>query len=311
MSNVTELLPYTQGERCLHSNAALWRYVPLRTLLFHLDGLVFLPSLAKLADGDPFEGRFLPEIHCYNEATRRAFADRRSEIEQWVQDNLCSQLERDQIVRNEDHGDYAAKMCQDRLFEFIRKTRYAWCWFESPGESAAMWARYGTEGVAIRSSPVRIRGLLERSERDFLYRRMRYAEVHSRWARHLNPEDPSDVKLLLRPYFLKRSEYHSEREVRFVTASPEVGRRKGLVLRNCDPTSWIEEVRLWPGLSQTETNVLRKLVRRVLADVPCERSDLMHADTSPFDDSMEELPNLAFRQWLDQEDRIPPELKVL
>lgn len=311
MSNVTELLPSIPGEQPLQDDTALWRYVRLKTLLFHLDGLVFLPSLAKLAECDPFEAQFLLETRWYNGASREVFADRRDQVEGWIREKRCSQSERAQIARSQDFPDYVAKICRVRLFEFIRKTRYAWCWFESSEESAAMWTIYASQGVAIRSSLVKIRKLLEGSGRDFLYGRMRYVGVHGGRVRNFDPMDPSNAPLLLRPYFLKRLEYGAEREVRFVTSGPEARGRDGLVLRGCDPKIWMEEVRLWPGLSLAETNVLQKLVKRVLPDVPCERSDLMHAGRDNWAELNEQLAEIAFKQWGDQTDGIPPELKAL
>ena len=42
----------------LPDNACLWRYVPLKTLFLYLSGNIFIPSIEKLRQSDPFEGEF-------------------------------------------------------------------------------------------------------------------------------------------------------------------------------------------------------------------------------------------------------------
>lgn len=311
--NKVEQLTCRPDEK-VHDNHYIWRYLPLKTLLFHLDGRVFIPSIAKLKSMDPFEGVFLQDtpwsIPWYTKAFRETFGQASSQIETWIDSTLCSQAQRDQIASNSGLGDDPVRIRADRLFEFIRKTRYAWCWFYSPRESWAMWSIYAKQGVAIRSSTAKLKALLEQTGRDFRYRRMRYFDRCNGSLRIFDPEDEFDSDLLLRPFFLKRSEYIAEEEVRFVTCGPVQENLDGLILENCDPQVWIDEVRLWPGLSSSEAKPLIRFVKERLPEVPCDRSDLMQVETD-FLRIMESVHQREAQQWVNQGDGIPPELKYV
>jgi len=58
MPKPVQILPESASKRWLPDYVEVWCYVPLRTLFFYLNGLVFIPSVAKLRAGDPFEGEF-------------------------------------------------------------------------------------------------------------------------------------------------------------------------------------------------------------------------------------------------------------
>lgn len=79
--NSVVTLPYGPCERPLDDQASLWRYVPLKTLFFYLNRMVFLPSVAKLKHGDPFEGEFFPDIVWYNTAFHQCYGQREGEVE--------------------------------------------------------------------------------------------------------------------------------------------------------------------------------------------------------------------------------------
>lgn len=53
-------------KRRLHNDACLWRYVPLRTLIYHLTGGIFIPAVETLRNEDPFEGQFHFDIIWFN-----------------------------------------------------------------------------------------------------------------------------------------------------------------------------------------------------------------------------------------------------
>ncbi len=310
MGEVTELLPYHPDQQPLHEETSLWRYVPLKTLFFHLAGFVFLPSVGTLKRNEPFEGFFSEEIKWYNEAFSKAFGEKKREVADWIDRELCSESERKQIASSR-WGDEVSRLRQRRLIEFIRNTRYAWCWFESPRESAAMWSVYANQGVAIRTTTRRLRALLEAQGPDFMYRRMRYVDVPDGVGRDFSPEDPVDFALLLRPYFIKRSEYESEREVRFVMTGRQLEHLGGRILQGCDPRTWMSEVRLWPGLGRAEAEVLKDLVKQKAPDLPCDRSELLQAETDRFAEWNEEVSPSAIKSWLSEADDVPAALKRL
>lgn len=198
----------------------------------------------------------------------------------------------------------------------MRQTRYAWCWFLSDDESAAMWNTFGKHGVAIKSTAKRLSEVLSKSKWDFEVGRMRYVRLIGGEAQgyDFNPESSKDADFLLKPHFLKRKEYESEKEVRFVAAAPERGLNSGISLDGMAPTDWIEEIRLWPGLKATEEESLKRVVQHFAAGVPCARSDLFGAEAwseemvSRFQSEMEKAD---WGRWKDGSDQIPAELKQL
>jgi hypothetical protein len=94
-----------------------------------------------------------------------------------------------------------------------------------------------------------------------------------------DPERESDARLLLQPYFLKRKEYESENEVRYVTAGTKRPIHNGVLLKGTGPEKWILSIRLWPGITSDEEECLCSVVKRVLPKVDCAKSELLTAVT--------------------------------
>lgn len=258
MGSVDQIYP-KEDEHWLPSNARLWRYIPLRTLHFYLTGNIFIPAIETLRNEDPFEGQFHFDIIWFNSVMQQRYGARCDEIYHWIERELCTDAERKDIELNKDCLNHAARIFEQHFFDFMRKTRYAWCWFLSGSESAAMWNIYGKNGVAIASTLKRISGVLDKTKWDFEVGRMRYVQLIGREAQDydFNPEEARDASFLLKPHFLKRKEYESEKEVRFVTSAPERGPNSGISIDQALPGEWIEEIRLWPGLKSTEEQSLK------------------------------------------------------
>jgi hypothetical protein len=303
--------------RWLSDDAVIWRYVPLRTLFFYLNGLVFIPSVAKLRAGDPFEGEFYEDIAWFNQAFSDHFGIEANAIDEWTIQNLCSDSERMviEINRNNPNGANAAPTILRRhYFDFVRRTRFAWCWFHSSRESAAMWSVYGNQGVAIKTTIGKLRALFENTGRDFIYGRMTYVDYKSGVSTEFDPTRRSDYRLLLRPFFLKRKEYESEAEVRFVTAGNGHDERGGILLKGLKPQDWISAIRLWPGLTPDEEDSIRNTVSRFIPQSDCEKSDLFSGP----DDSGDLVKGLSLGietatdlSWIEGRDKIPSPLKTL
>ena len=98
-----------------------------------------------------------------------------------------------------------------------------------------MWSAYGNQGVAIKSTVGKICEVLDKTRREFVYGRMTYVDYRSGVSTEFNPESKSDYRLLLRPFFLKRREYESENEVRFVTSGADRDDRGGILLKELSP----------------------------------------------------------------------------
>ncbi len=261
MPKPTQIFPESLQKRWLPDYAEVWRYVPLRTLFFYLNGLVFIPSVAKLRAGDPFEGEFYENIAWFNSAFRDHYGNEANTIDEWMFKELCSDHERHHIEINRNYTNAAAEVFRRHYFDFIRRTRFTWCWFQSYRESAAMWSVYGNQGVAIKSTVGKICSVLEKTGREFIYGRMTYVDYRSGVSTDFNPEQKSDYRLLLRPFFLKRREYESEDEVRFVTAGVDREERSGILLKELSPQQWISEIRLWPGLTHDEEESINSLLK--------------------------------------------------
>jgi hypothetical protein len=305
-----------EDERWLADGCSLWRYVPLKTLVFYLTGNIFIPAIETLRQEDPFEGKFLFDIVWFNTVMRQRYGDKSEDLDDWIHRQLCSDSERKQIELNKTYPNHAARIFENHYFSFLRKTRYAWCWFVSDSESAAMWNNYGKQGVAISTTVRRLCDLLEKTERDFEFGQMRYIRLIGGEAQDydFNPEEAKDARFLLKPHFLKRKEYESEKEVRFVTVAPERGRNSGIILEKISPNEWISDVRLWPGLKPVEEESLRQVVNHFAPGVPCACSDLFGADRSSAKSVttfLRELNALNWTRWKDDDDEIPSELKEL
>jgi hypothetical protein len=298
-------------ERYLDDDTPIWRYVPLRSLFFYLNGLIFIPSVAKLKAGDPFEGKSHDDIAWFNQAFLDRYGDKADGLDKWMLAKLCSDAERHVIDINKTNagGSPAPLYLRRHYFDFIMQTRFAWCWFHSQRESAAMWSVYGNQGVAIKTTVGRIKALFESSGRKFIYGRMTYVDYENG-----HDFDPSilNYQLLLRPYFLKRKEYESENEVRFVTAASERGERGGILTKGL-LLDWITAIRLWPGLTVDEEKSLCKAVRHFIPTVDCERSGLFAGpDNSGLIEQFGfDIERSADSEWEAGSDGIPLAIKVL
>jgi len=285
-------------------------------LLLYLTGNIFIPSVETLSIDDPFEGKFHFETGWFNTAMRHRYGDAADALENWICKEFCSEQEKKDMKQNGDYLDYAANVIQNRYFAFLKKTRYAWCWFHSDSESAAMWNNYGKQGVAIATTVGKLKGLIEETNRNFAFGRMRYIHLIGGEVRDFNLENPFDAHFLLTPHFLKRNEYRSENEVRFVTSAPENECVPGITLENVNPMDWITNVRLWPGLKPLEEASLKKVIQGFIPGIPCACSDLYGADASwgieGFTYNMlKDFGDFRFSAWCDGKDNIPPELKEL
>ncbi|GEM_PF-1694671 len=313
MTKPVQILPKSATNRWLHDYAEVWRYVPLRTLFFYLNGLVFIPSVAKLRAGDPFEGEFYEEIAWFNTAFSDHYGNEANGVREWIVNELCSEHERHHIEISKNYPDAAAEVIRRHYFDFVRKTRFAWCWFQSCRESAAMWSVYGNQGVAVKSTIGKLCAVLEKTNREFIYGRLTYVDYQSGVSTEFNPEQESDYPLLLRPFFLKRREYESENEVRFVTSGADRDERGGILLKELSPLDWISEIRLWPGLTRDEEQSIKKAVFHFAPKIDCQKSDLFSGPDGPskFGEMIAaDLEQSADSSWVKGTDGIPKALKA-
>lgn len=165
----------------------LWRYM---TMAKYLDLLSRRALWLSRADclGDPYEGHFTP-------ATLQASQD------YWDEHGLDPSLPVDEagnaspeILRRMGHG--ASKMM------------YANCWHESEYESAALWAQYAADGIAVSTTVQRLRQALAGARQHLYVAKVTYLDFdHEGW----------DSSNLLSNVLHKRRSFEHEREVRLVT----------------------------------------------------------------------------------------------
>ncbi len=312
MSKPTQIFQ-ENDKRWLPDYAEVWRYVPLRTLFFYLNGLVFIPSVAKLRAGDPFEGEFYENVAWFNTAFRDQYGGEAEKMDQWILKFLCSDSERHYVEINKAYPGATDEVFRRHYFDFIRRTRFSWCWFHSYRESAAMWSAYGNQGVAIKSTIGKISSVFQKTGRDFIYGRMTYVDYKSGESVEFDPERKSDYPLLLRPFFLKRKEYESEQEVRFVTSGSDRSERGGILFKNLNPYDWISAIRLWPGLTADEEESIRKAIKHFIPQLDCEKSDLFSSPDSPskfIGMILADSEQFADSSWTKGSDEIPSPLKM-
>src|SRR6266568_5613260 len=185
----------------LPDHADLWRYMRLSTLLMLLRGKVFVPTITELRRGDPIEARKL------STDTRAYFDDLPDQDREWL---LRRANEKERIILNHPGTD-----CSQRAAMFVRiwdrelaERRRIWCWHQADIESMALWQIYAKEGVAIRTTPARIKDSFD----PYLVDTALIARVH--YINSACPKAPDHC--YMRPYLLKERCYQHEREVRVV-----------------------------------------------------------------------------------------------
>jgi hypothetical protein len=298
----------------LNDDSYLWRYVPLETLFFYLDRKIFIPSVEKLRQGDSFEGTFPLESSWFNEVIEHHYGSDVAKLDEWLYQKRCDKYEQKQMEQNKNDEAFArrkAEILMTHYFEFIRKTRYAWCWFFG-SESAAMWSVYGNKGAAIATTVGRLRQTFVKAHQNATFGRMFYVEVFQGQVLNLNPGEPDHQQFILQPHFMKRKEYESEKEVRFVAYGPENQRRGGMVLEEIDPNDWIQQIKFWPKLTCSGEASLKSAVKKFAPNIQCFKSDLLtgHVDSSYAENGVEAAFAVTDeRSWKDNSDGIPSFLK--
>ncbi|HEX3719729.1 MAG TPA: hypothetical protein VH595_17390 [Verrucomicrobiae bacterium] len=172
-----------------------------------------------------------------------------------------------------------------------------------------MWITYGKHGVAVQSTLRKINAALRTTGRDFIYGKMTYVEHGKSLSTESDFDQEQDDHRILRPFFLKRNEYRSEDEVRFVTAGPRCALRGGILLKNLKPECWISAIRLWPGLKPDEEKSLKEAIGKFIPSTDCRKSNLLPGPLDPVDEcrGWEQLDN---ESWNSTDD-IPRALKIL
>jgi hypothetical protein len=201
----------------LEDGTEIVRYVRLSTLFHYLSGRAFIPSLRLLQNLDPQEGLLAREVYSPAYGTHH-LKDRLARFRDW----LLGQARGPKVQPRPDHELNAVELgflARVWLDELARR-RTIWCWNIFEGHSNALWALYGSRGVAIHSTIGYVkRALALAGPFRCLVAAVRYPIARRAFFERENPLPT--VKMiqgpnLFRPYLFKNRAYRYEEEVRFV-----------------------------------------------------------------------------------------------
>ena len=241
---------YYVGED-LTDDSLLWRYMRLSSLLVLLVGKVFIPTIDTLRKDDPAEATTLCRL------TRNRFKTLTNEDRECLLGNAT----RPESKGIKDNPEDAQRLFANIWRREIGKRRCAWCWYAADIESMAQWHVYAKDGVAISSTPKRIRTALSEGVVDSgLIGRVRY------------DANPGDESTFLRPYLIKKKYYQHENEVRVVLPVEPNRAAAGLVLP-IEGRELISEIRISPLLPHGEALGLRSALERFVNRSEGQRFD--------------------------------------
>ena len=226
----------------LPGNAELWRYMRLGTLLMLLRGKLFVPTISELRHGDPHEARSV----CAK--TQAYFDDLRAADREWLR-SRATPIEQSILGNCNVTSSEKARKFREIWDRELADRRMIWCWHQAGIESMALWHIYAREGVAIQSTPARIKAAFNSAFVDTaLIARVSYVDQQQ-------PE--SSAHHFMRPYLIKRSCYQYEREVRVIfprnSEDPDARR-----LLRINPKKLISTVWISPNIPRSEMAELRR-----------------------------------------------------
>lgn len=226
--------------------AQIWRYVSLPAFLQILQTrTLFFPSIATLANSDPWEGRWSRK-----EAPKVSAA---------LHDAITKLKEmRPRVIGV---GRLDAMEIKRSVEEGIGTSVYVNCWHLNNEESAAMWSIYGANhGIALQSSVGLLKSAFAVEERPVAIARVQYG---------LSVE-LTDAPIRLA--FRKRDSFSYEQELRAVVTTAPLNFAGTAV--KIDLETLIEKMYLWPLAPSWMLELIWAEVRLHGLDKPIQKSDL-------------------------------------
>ncbi len=236
----------------------LWRYMKLSTLFLLLEGNAFFPSVATLRHGDPLEGDLHPDPIWLMSKLDALLGKDVEALKEWLRPK-AEEWQRRIEERSSDDPRFEPELFGSLYVRELSKRRAVWCWFNSNGESAAMWSIYGHNGVAIRTTLGALRKALPVGS-DFQIAQIRYADRDVNAPNRFNPESSGDDPRIHRPHLVKSSEYEFEQEVRVVTSCP--GSERGALVSEIKVNALVHEIVFSPLLPHEEADALGQQVKK-------------------------------------------------
>ena len=236
--NAIRIIPSTDE---LPEDTELWRYMRLSTFLMLLRGKLFVPTIAELRRDDPIEARSI----C---AKTRSYFDNLSKGDRdWLLSH-AKKTERTIIDHADTQENQKARIFKEIWDRELEQRRRIWCWHHADIESMALWHIYAREGIAIQSTPARIKEAFPSSVDTALIARVAYID-HAR-------QEALDHHFM-RPYLLKQRCYSHEKEVRVIfprdSDDPD-----GHRLLSIDPFKLIKQIWISPHIPRSEALEVRR-----------------------------------------------------
>lgn len=237
--NTIRIIPSTDE---LPEDTELWRYMRLSTFLMLLRGKLFVPTIAELRRDDPIEARSI----CAK--TRSYFNDLPKGDRDWLLLH-AKKTERTIIDHADTQEHQKARIFKEIWDRELEQRRRIWCWHHADIESMALWHIYAREGIAIQSTPARIKESFPSHFVDTaLIARVTYVD-HAR-------QEALDHHCM-RPYLLKQRCYRHEKEVRVIFPY-DSDSSNGSRLLPIDPHKLISQVWISPHIPRSEALEVRR-----------------------------------------------------
>ena len=247
-----------QGPVAVGADEPRWRYVRLSTLFLYLSGRAYIPSIKALQERDPTEGL---EILDHIWAMTGFTSAEHDELGHWAYEHCLPDGEKITWNINFTYPGANQKVFLSHYYKALEESRYAWCWFRSKHESAAMWQIYGRRGVAIQTTVAGLSVALSRSGRPWLVSGIKYLDRNQDPAFTVGRGDEKMAPYARRPFLVKGVEYQHELEVRLITV--DTNGRAGILLDGLGPGEWIKQIVFWPGFPEREAEALVAAVGKV------------------------------------------------
>jgi hypothetical protein len=271
----------------LTDDTRIVRYVRLSTLLHYLSGRAFIPSLRLLRNLDPQEGLLAKEVYQAGYGSHHL-----KELLTKHQDWLCNQARGPKVVPQggqELSGVGFSFLAQVWLDELARR-RSVWCWNIFEGHSNALWALYGSRGVAVHSTVGQVkRALGKAGPLRCLIATVRYP-IANLYVQGASPEPTLKMVRglnLFRPYLFKNRAYRYEEEVRLVFGTdPDpvyedqtlIKAKKGTLVE-IDGKSMVEGISVAPEIPPDEAELVANLYTDIkLGKLPAPEYPTKHAE---------------------------------
>ena len=253
---VTRIPSPTKAATQLSDELRLLRYMPFPRFLTLMDGwLTFTPLRLLRSSNDPLESRpitqpnvvfkELQELENHEAVFDRLVAT----SNKWVQAVMKSP------ASDRDRNHYFAKS----FHTLIDETRAVSCWFANDFESAAMWASFAPQGVAIELDLIGLERALP-DDREFLVAAVRY---RNRDKFKIGTDNADKFPhMVLRPYLMKGREFAHEREVRIVTRCERD--REWFRVRTREIFKSVRRIIISPYVDPDSTSGLKKHIESTL-----------------------------------------------